>query len=216
MKDQPVVLKRGGGGSVEVKASWPEPPGSASSCFCTALKEHMERPPDHPLGPGKKMYFAKLIPMSFPIIFWRGKESYSFLHCSVQCSGKNDGVEAVESPVSKSYSLQWRFAGVFFLTQKNLLCGCFKIIFFLSQLTFVHTSSELAAPIPSSHWKIERFSCYYSWVFSSVLLKALQEITVQLYFHCLSSGGCPVNPGIVLLAKDSNTSQRRQSLLQLT
>lgn len=158
---------------MEVKASWPEPPGSASSCFCTALKEHMERPPDHPLGPGKKMYFAKLIPMSFPIIFWRGKESYSFLHCSVQCSGKNDGVEAVESPVSKSYSLQWRFAGVFFLTQKNLLCGCFKIIFFLSQLTFVHTSSELAAPIPSSHWKIERFSCYYSWVFFLSFVKSL-------------------------------------------
>lgn len=84
---------------------------------------------------------------------------------------------------------------------------------FPSWLVFTH--HQLPTPIPSSHWKNEYFSCYFSWGFPPGLLKALQKISVQLYFHCLSSGGCPVNPGIVLLAKDSNTSQRRQSLLQL-
>lgn len=137
---------------MQVKASGPEPATSASSSLCTALKEHMERPSLHPLGLAEKMCFTKLIPMSFLIIFWRGRESYSFFHCSVECTGNNDGGEAVESPVSKSYFLWWRFAGIVFLTKKNLLYGCFKIIF-LSQLTFVHTSSELATPIPSSHWK---------------------------------------------------------------
>lgn len=159
---------------MQVKASWPELAGSASSRFCTALKERVEGPVDHPLGLAKNVRFAKLIPMSFLIIFWRGKESYSFLHCSVQRTGKNDGGEAVESPVSKSYSLRWRFPGVFFLSQKNLLYGCFKIIFF-PQLTFVHTSSELAVPIPSSHWKTERFSCYFSCVFFLSFVKSLAE-----------------------------------------
>lgn len=139
-----------------------------------APKERVGRPADHPLGLAENVCFAKLIPMSFLIIFWRGRESYSFLQCGVQRSGKDDGGEAVESPVSKSYSLRWRFAGVFFLTQKNLLCGCFKIIFF-PQLTFVHTSSELAAPIPSSHWKTERFSCYFSCVFFLSFVKSLAE-----------------------------------------
>lgn len=166
------------------KASWPELAGSASSGFCTALKERTERPADHPLGLAKKKCFAKLIPMSFLIIFRRGRESYSFFHCSVQCTGKNAGGEAVESPASKSCSLWWRFAGVFFLTQKNLLYGCFKIIFFLSQLILVHTSSDLAAPIPSSHWKIEHFSCYFSWVFFLSSVKSLAE---KSQFSCIST-----------------------------
>lgn len=48
---------------MQVKASWPELAGSASSCFCTALKEHKERPTDHPVGLAKKMCFTKLIPV---------------------------------------------------------------------------------------------------------------------------------------------------------
>lgn len=59
------------------------------------------------------------------------------------------------------------------------------------------------------------FFLFY-FLFFSVLLKALQKITAQFYFHCLSSEGSPMNPGIVLLAKDSSTSQTKQSLLQRT
>lgn len=110
------------------------------------------------------------------------------------------------------------FAGVFFQTQKNCLCGAFKVIFFLSQQTFVHTSSELAAPVPSSCWKIGCFSCYFSRVavflfsffFLSVLLKALRK---SQHSHISTElRGSPMNPGIVLLAKESNTLQRKQSL----
>lgn len=51
------------------------------------------------------------------------------------------------------------------------------------QRTSVHTSSELTAVIPSSCWKIEHSSCYFSWFFSSVLLKAMQKDTTS----CIST-----------------------------
>lgn len=41
---------------MQVKASGPELATSASSCLCTALKEHMERPAVHPLGLAEKMF----------------------------------------------------------------------------------------------------------------------------------------------------------------
>ena len=50
-----------------------------------------------------------------------------------------------------------------------------KIIFFLSQVTLVRTSSELAAPVASSLWKIGLFSCFLSEGFFLSFVKSLTE-----------------------------------------
>lgn len=90
------------------------------------------------------------------------------------------------------------------------------MIFFLPQLTSVHTSSELAAPVPSSHWKTEHFSCYFSWAFFLSFVKSLAENHSSVVFPLSELWRCPVNPGIVLVARDSGTSQMGRPLLQLT
>lgn len=99
-KAQPSGVKSEGS-SLQVKASWPELTSSASSLLlCCSEGASGEASADDPLGLAERLGSAKLILVSSLIIFWRGKESNSFFHCSAQCAGKSDGGEAVEKPAS--------------------------------------------------------------------------------------------------------------------